>query len=160
MPTANRTTVKTAIDTFVSLLRTNLVASPPTATKPFRSIAIGDSGAVAFARPYLAVQLTHARIAGVMDNDKIIEVGMTLRSFVDAMQADAHAAMLDAIGAVDDYLDSLIDTGLLEGASGFDDRDWHFEYAKTSSGSRVVSVTGKQTFVVTVQRLQNRVPAA
>ncbi len=160
MPTADRTTVKAAIDTFVSLLETNLVANPPTKTKPFRSIVVGDSGAEAFPRPFLAIQLSRARVIGAMDNDKLIEVNMTLRSYVDAIQADAHAAMLDAVGAVDDYLDSLIDTGILEGATGFDDRDWTFENAKTSSGSRVVSVTGKQTFVVTVQRLQNRVPAA
>jgi len=159
MPTPNRTTIKAAIDALVSLSRANLVANPPTATKPFRSIAVGDSGPEAFPRPYCALSLSRTRLVGTMDDDKLIEVAMTMRTYVDAIQQDAHAAMLDIIGAVDDYLDGLIDIGILEGASGFDDRDWTFEYPKTSSGSRVVSVTGKQTFVVTVQRLQNRVPA-
>jgi len=160
MSTTDRTTVKAVIDAFVSLLRSNLVANPPTVVKPFRSIAIGDRGAQAYPRSFLVVQLSHAKVIGVMDNDKLIEVSMTLRIYADVTQADPHAVMLDTVATVDDYLDSLLDTGVIEGTMGFDDRDWTFEYAKTTSGARVVSAIGKQAFVVAVQRLQNRVPAA
>ena len=101
-----------------------------------------------------------ARPIAVVDNDKVIEVTMTLRLVMDVSGSDSHAAMLDSIGAIDDYLDSLIDVGVLEGAEGFDDRVWTFEYPAGTAGARAAVASATQTFVVKVEREQNRVPAA
>jgi hypothetical protein len=68
--------------------------------------------------------------------------------------------VLDKIGALEDYLDGIVDAGVLEGAEGFDDRIWTFEYPNTTSGARAAAATASQTFVVKVQREHNRVPAS
>ena len=78
----------------------------------------------------------------------------------DVSSSDPHEDLLDKIGAVDDYLDSLIDTGVIEGAEGFDQRSWLFGYPRGSSGSRVATATATETFVVKVEREQNRAPAS
>ena len=160
MPTPDRTTLKAAIDELSTKLRANLVADPPTATKPFRRVEVGPVGIEEYPRPFLGLLLSRARPIGVTDNDKIIEASMTLRLVTDVTASDPHGAILDKIGAVDDYLDSLIDTGILEGAEGFDDRVWTFDYPRATSGARVASASAAQTFVVTVERQQNRVPAS
>ncbi len=87
----------------------------------------------------------------------MIEVAMSLRIVTDVSAEDPHAAILDKIGAVEDYLDGLIDTGVLEGAEGFDDRVWKFEYPKSTSGARVAMASAEQTFIVKVERQQNRI---
>ncbi len=158
--TPDRTTIRAAIDELVSKLRTNLVASPTTATKPFANVEIGTDGVEASPRPFLTASLRRTRPVSVTDNDKIIEVAMTLHIVTDVTASDPHAAVLDKIGAVDDYLDSLIDTGVLDGAEGFDDRAWKLDYPHTTSGARVVTASAMQSFVVTVERNQNRVPAS
>ena len=84
---------------------------------------------------------------------------MPLRLVMDVTAADPHGAMLDRIGAVDDYLDSLIDAGVIEGAEGFDDRVWTFDYPRTAAGTRAASASAVQTFVVKVERGRNRLPA-
>lgn len=96
----------------------------------------------------------------MIDNDKLAEVSMTLRMVTDVSASDPHEAILDKIGAVEDYFDGIIDTGVIEGAEGFDAREWTFDYPRTTAGARVASATAKQTFVVKVQRGQNREPAA
>lgn len=159
MPTADRTTLKAAIEGFTEKLRTNLAGDPPTAAKPFRRVAVHAGGVDAFPRPFLALHLTRTRPVGIVDNDKLVEVTMSLRMVTDVGGADPHAAMLDPIGAVEDYLDSLIDIGVLEGAEGFDDRVWTLEYPKTTAGARVATASGTQSFVVKVERGQNREPA-
>ena len=158
--TADRTTIKAAIEELTTKLRTNLAADPPTAAKPFRRVEVGGSGFEEYPRPFLTLQLTRTRPIGVTQNDKLIEVAMTLRIVTDVSASDPHGAMLDKIGAIDDYLDGIIDTGVLEGAEGFDDRVWTFEYPKSTAGARVAAVTATQSFVVKVEREQNRVPAS
>ena len=160
MPTPDRTTIKAAIEELTDKLRANLVAAPPTAAKPFRRVEVGAAGLEEYPRPFLTLMLTRTRPVAVVDNDKMIEVTMMLRSVTDVSAADPHAAMLDTIGAVDDYLDSLIDTGVLEGAEGCDDRVWTFEYPRGTVGVRAAVASATQTFVVKVERGQNRVPAA
>ncbi len=160
MPTPDRTTIRAAVDALVTQLRTHLVASPPTATKPFRRIEVGEGGVGEYPRPYVILALSRARPIGGMDNDKLFEVTMTLRLVTDATAADPHGALLDKIGAMEDYLDGIVDTGVLEGSEGYDDRVWTFEYPRTTSGARAASAEATQTFVVKVQRGQNRVPAA
>lgn len=160
MPTADRTTIKAAIEELTDKLRTNLVADPPTTTKPFRRVEVGAAGVEEYPRPFLTLALTRTKPIGVTDNDKIIEVTTALRLVIDISVSDLHAGLLDRIGAVEDYLDSLIDTGVLEGVEGFDDREWTFEYPKTSAGVRVATAQAKQTFVVKIERQQNREPAA
>ena len=66
---------------------------------------------------------------------------------------------MNEMARIEDYLDGIIDTGVLEGAEGFDDRAWTFDYPKSSAGARVAVATAKHTFVVKVERQQNRVPA-
>ena len=160
MPTPDRTTVKAVIEDLTSKLRTNLVADPPTDSKPFRKVEVGVVGVEEYLRPFMMLQLIRSRPVGVTDNDKLLEVTMSLRLVTDVSAADPHAAILDKIGAVEDYLDSLIDTGVLAGSEGFDDRVWKFDYPKTTAGSRVAVASAEQSFVVKVERQQNRVPAA
>jgi hypothetical protein len=159
MPTAERTTIKAAIEELTDRLRDNLVADPPTADKPFRAVVVGAAGVGEFPRPFLSLQLSRSRAIGVADDDKVVEVAMTMRVVADISAADAHGGMLDKIGAVEDYFDSLIDTGVLEGAEGFDDREWTFDYPKTTAGARLMTASATQSFVVKVEREHNRIPA-
>ncbi len=157
MPTPDRTTIKAAIQELTTKLRANLVADPPTATKPFRRVEVGGTGVEEYARPFLTVRLSQSEPIGVIDDDKLMSVTMTLRAIADALAMDSHEVMLDVVGAVDDYLDSLIDVGVLDGADGFDDRTWNFEYPNVTSGARVIVAEAEQRFVVKVKRGQNRV---
>jgi hypothetical protein len=159
MSTPDRTTLKTAIDALADGLRAGLIADPPTAASPFRRVAVGRVGVQEHPRPFLALMLKETRPIGAADNDKLIRVTMTLRLVTDILASDPHGALLDAIGAVDDYLDSIIDTGVVEGADGFDDRVWAFDYPATTAGARVAAAEASQSFVVRVQREANRVPA-
>ncbi len=159
MPTADRTTTKATIDALVTALRANVVADPPTAGKPFRRVGVAESLATSWARPFLAIVPERTKLIGSVDNDKIVEVALTLRIAVDATANDPHGAVLDMIGALDDYFDSIIDTGVIGGAEGFDLRDWTFEFPRTTAGARVVSAKSTVSFVVKVERNQNRVPA-
>ena len=134
--TPDRTTIKAAIAELTSKLRANLVADPPTGSKPFRRVEVGGIGVEEYPRPFLTVQLTRARPVSVTDNDKLMEATMRLHLVTDAAGADPHDALLDKVGAVDDYLDSIIDSGVIEGAEGFDDRIWTFDYPTTTTGVR------------------------
>lgn len=158
--TADRTTVKAAIEELTAKLRSNLVADPPTASQPFRRVQAAYSGVEEYPRPFLTLLLTRTRPIDTVDDDKLVEVSMTLRMVTDVSDADPHASILDRIAAVEDYLDSVIDTGVIEGAEGFDHREWTFDYPRATAGARVASATATQTFVVKVERGQNREPAA
>ncbi|MGD2110386.1 MAG: hypothetical protein PVI86_13475 [Phycisphaerae bacterium] len=158
--TPDRTTVKATLVEFTTKLRANLVADPPTATKPLRTVEPGVVAVGAFPRPFMAVSLTRLRPVGTVDNDRVVEVLMALKLVADASASDPHAEILDIIGATDDYLDSIIDTGVIEGAEGFDDRVWTFEHPRATAGARVVSASATQTFVAKVERDYNRVPAS
>lgn len=160
MPTADRTTVKAAIQELVNKLRTNLIADPLTATQPLRRVEVGGLGAEEYPRPFLSVLLTRTRPIGTSDNDKLIEVSSRMRLVTDVTGTDPHDTILDQLGAVEDYLDGIADTGVLEGAEGFDDRTWTIEYPSTTSGARLAVAEAKQTFVIRVERGQNREPAA
>ena len=159
MPTPDRTTIKATIDELVTKLRTNLVADPPTASKPFRRVEVGGAGVEEYPRPFLTLLLTRTRPISVTDNDRLVEVSMTLRMVTDLSASDPHAAMLDTIGAVEDYFDGILDTGVIDGAEGFDDREWTFDYPRATAGARTASATATQTFIAKVQRGQNREPA-
>lgn len=159
MPTADRTTIRAAIDELVNKLTVNLTADPPTASKPLRGVVVGDVGDDAHARPFLAVRLIQATPLGATSDDKVMEVSMRMRLVADIVATDPHGELLDRVGAVDDYLDSIRNSGVKEGAEGFDDRSWAFEYPTTTAGVRVAAAEAEQGFVVKVQRQQNRVPA-
>lgn len=159
-PTPDRTTIKVVIEELTTRLRANLVADPPTATKPFRRVEVGGQGLEEYPRPFLTLQLARTRPIGVTQNDKVVEVAMTLWIVTDVLASDPHTAMLDEISAIDDYLDSVIDTGVIEGAEGFDDRVWTFEYPKSTAGARVATAKATQSFVVKIERGQNRIPAS
>ncbi len=158
--TPDRTTIKEAISALTTALQSNLVADPPTVLAPFRRIEVARAGLDEFPRPFLTLLLTRARLIGIVDNDKLVEVTMTMRLVTDVSASNPHEALLDKIGAVDDYFDSLIDSGIIEGAEGFDGRSWSFEYPRTTAGVRVASATATETFVVKIEREQNRVPAS
>lgn len=157
--TPDRTTVKLAIDALTTQLRDNLVAEPPTVTRPLRRVEVCHAGIEEFPRPFLTLLLTRTKPAGAIDNDKLVEVTMTLRLVTDVSASVPHEALLDRIGVIDDYFDSIIDIGVTEGAGGFDGRVWTFEYPRGAAGSRVAAATATETFVVKVEREQNRVPA-
>jgi len=159
MPTADRTTIKAAVDELVNKLRVNLAANPPTAVKPFRRVEVGDTGVEEYARPFLTVQLIRTRPIGVTDDDRVFEISLALRLVTDVTAADPHGAILDKIGALEDYIDGIRDTGVIAGAEGLDDRAWTFTYPAQTSGARTAVAEAQQTFVVKVQRAFNRVSA-
>ena len=159
MPTSDRTTIKAAIDALAATLRTNLVAEPPTSAKPLRRVKVADAGVEEYPRPFLTLLITRTQPIGITDNDKLVEVTVTMQLVTDVSAEDPHTAILDKIGAVDDHLDGLIDTGVIEGAEGFDDREWALNYPRTTAGARVASASATQSFVVKVERQQNRIPA-
>jgi hypothetical protein len=149
------TTIQDALQAFVTQLRSNVVADPPTPTRPFRRVELGLAGTNEFPRPFLALRLTRTRPVGTIEGDKLFEVSMELRLVTDVSLADPHAEVLDRIAALEDYLDSVIDTGFQPGAEGFDDRVWTFEFPRTSAGARVAAAVATQTFVARVARQQN-----
>jgi hypothetical protein len=160
MATTDRTTIRAAFEEFVDKLRTNLMSNPPTPSTPFRTVRAGGVGAGDDPRPVLGVRLTVAKLIGVVDDDKVLEVQAALTVVVDALSDDPHGAVLDAAGAVDDYLDSIVDDGVLDGSAGFDDRSWKLALPEAVAGARRLVAEISQPFVVKVQRGYNRVPAA
>ncbi len=143
----------------MSLLRSNLSADPPTATKPFRAVREGAAGDTEYPRPFLAVRLVRARPLATVDGDKLFEVTLRMRVVADVTGSDVHDALLDRCAAVEDYFDSIVDTGVVDGADGFDDRAWTFDYATGAQTGRVATADCEQTFALKVQRGFNRVPA-
>lgn len=153
MPTADRTTLPATVSALITKLRDNLVADPPTAAKPFRRIEADGE----YARPFCTLTLAGFRPIGTVDNDKLFEASIVLRVVTDVVASDPLSAVLNKVTAIEDYLDGIIDTGVIEGAEGFDDRVWSFEYP--SAGARMAVATATQTFIVKVERGNNRVPA-
>ncbi len=157
--TPDRTTIKAAIQELTSKLVDNLAADPPTASKPFRRVVEGPSDVTDSPRPFMAVYIKQTKLLGTTQNDKVVEVQMELKVVTDVTTADPHDALLDSVGAVDDYFDSIADSGVIEGAAGFDNRTWSFDYPSAKSAARVASAKALQTFVTKVEREQNRSPA-
>ena len=160
MPTLDRTTIKSAIDELVNKLRSNLAADPPTAIRPFRKIEAGTGEVEHYPRPFLTVRAVRARAASVVDDDKVVEVTVELHIVADIVGVDPLTAVYDQMGAVEDYLDSIRDTGIIDGSAGFDERTWALETSKAASGSRISTATAQQTLLVKVQRGFNRIGAA
>lgn len=156
----DHTTLRETIDELLMKLRAELVADPPTSAAPFRRIAVGETSVTEYPRPFLAVELVRARSIGTTDGDKLTEVTASLRIVTDVLAADAHGELLDRVAAVDDFFDGLLEEGLIDGASGFDDRVWTFAEPKLTAGARVATATATETFVVRVERGQNRLPSA
>lgn len=155
----DRTTIKAAMDALIDALRANLIADPPTATKPLRLVEEGDVSAAPHARPFMTVGIERTKVIGVTDDDKIVDVALRIRVGVDASTPAARDAILAVVGAVDDYFDSIRDSGVIEGADGLDDRTWTFAYPKSTAGARMMTAEATQPFVVRVARGFNRVPA-
>ncbi len=157
--TSDRTTLKAALAELAAKLTANLVADPPTGAKPLRGLTVGAGSVMACPRPFMALRLARTRTIAVMDDDKVLAATVLLTLVTDVSASDPHDALLDKIGAVEDYLDSLIDIGVMEGTEGSDDREWTFEYPSATTGARVVSAQAVQTLIVKVERGQNREPA-
>ena len=158
--TPDRTTIKAAVQELTSKLRDGLVADPPTAAKPFRRVAVGVGGTEDYPRPFLTLHLVRARPIGVMADDKLMEVTVRFGMVTDVLASEPFDALLDKVGAVDDYLDSIVDTGVIDGAEGFDDRSWTFDESRATAGARVATASATQSFVVAVERSWNRIPAS
>lgn len=160
--TPDRTAVKKVIQELVIALRTNLVADPLTATKPFRRVDEGPPTPSQLPRPFLSVWLTKSEPTALTEGDKILRVTAKLKLVTDVLDDDPHDTILDKIGAVDDYFDSLITgaTGVTDGADGFEDRTWTFDYPAGSTGGRMAAAECELTFIVKVERGFNRVPQA
>jgi hypothetical protein len=159
MPTADRTTVRAAMDEFVSKLGLNLAAEPPTVTKPFRKVAVSLGTSEEYARPFLTVRVARVEPVAAVDDDRIFEVSLKLRMVTDVTAADPHGSIFDKIGAIEDYLDGIRDTGVIVGAEGFDRRAWTIEYPRPASAARTATAEATEVIVVKVQRGQNRVGA-
>ena len=160
--TPDRTTVKKAIQELVLALRTNLVADPLTVSKPFRRVDEGPPAASQYPRPFLSVWLTKAEPTALTEGEKLLRVSAKLKLETDVLDDDPHDTILDKTGAVDDYFDSLITgaTGVTNGADGFEDRTWTFDYPAGSTGGRMASAECGLTFIVKVERGFNRLPQA
>ncbi|MFQ5489441.1 MAG: hypothetical protein ACE5GE_01860 [Phycisphaerae bacterium] len=159
MPTQDRTTIKTAMKSLMAGLRAGLVADPPTLAKPFRKIEEGEAGPNEYVRPFMTVRLTKTEPLNTTEGDKIVQATLAMRLVTDVVSDDPHDAILDAVGAVEDYFDNLqiTEQAVVEGADGLDDRQWTLTYPVGSSGTRIAQAGCEQTFVVKVQRAQNRV---
>jgi hypothetical protein len=160
MPTLDRTTIKSAVDELLNKLRSNLAADPPTASKPFRKVEAGSGEIEHYPRPFLSLRPVRARAASVVDDDKVVEVTIEMRIVADIAGVDPYTAVCDQMGAVEDYLDSIRDSGIIDGSAGFDERTWALEPSKLSSGGRVSTATAQQTLLVKMQRGFNRIGAA
>lgn len=159
MPTPDRTTIKAALEALVTGLRDNLTADPPTAAKPLRRVVESAIGLAGQPRPALGVRLLRAEPIGTVDDDKLMAVTMLLEVSADAAGEASHEALLDVVGAIDDYLDSIRDTGVIEGADGLDERTWKLPAPKSVAGVRAATAEAEVTLVVRVQREYNREPA-
>lgn len=159
MPTPDRTTIKAAVDALAAGLRAALTADPPTAAKAFRRVEVGQSGVQEYPRPFMTLLLTRVRPIGAVDGDRLLRVSVNLRVVSDVGGEGLHDTLLDRIGAVDDHLDNLARSGVVAGADGLDDREWTFEYPRSTSGARVASATAALSLVVRVERTFNRVAA-
>ena len=156
----DRTTVKKAIQELVLALRANLVADPLTVTTPFRRVDEGPPTPSQYPRPFLSVWLTKAEPTALTEGEKILRVTAKLKLVTDVLGDDPHDTILARMGAVDDSFDSLITgpTEVTDGADGFEDRTWTFDYPAGSTGGRMASAECELTFVVKVERGFNRVP--
>ena len=159
MPTPDRTTIRTVVDELMNKLETNLVADPPTADKPFRVVTSGHSVATAYPRPFMSIAPTTTKPVGVTSGDRLFAVSVTLQIVTDVSDNDPTAPLLDLVGAVEDYMDAIADAGVVDGASGFDDREWTFDFPRATAGARVATAEARQTFVARVERNFNRTPA-
>lgn len=160
MPTADRTTIKATVDALIAKLSANLVGDPPTANRPFRSVVVGRADAAAHPRPFVTVAVTTFRPIATVDGDRLFEVVLEVTVVADVVDEQPHAAMLDLIAVVEDYMDSIVDIGVIDGATGFDGREWKLDYPHATAGVRSASATSTQTVVVRVERSFNREPAA
>lgn len=160
MPTTDRTTIKATVDALIAKLGGNLVAEPPTVDRPFRSVVVGRVDAAAHPRPFVTVAVTTFRPVATVDGDRLFEVALEVAVLADVVDERPHAAMLDLVAVVEDYMDSIVDSGVIDGATGFDGREWRLDYPRTTAGVRSASATSMQTVVVRVERSFNREPAA
>ena len=160
MATADRTTVKAAIQALMTKLRANLQADPPTASKPFRRIEEGEAAFGEYVRPFMTVRIVEIKPVGTTEGDKLLQVTLGMRLVTDVVSADPHDAVLDAVGAVEDYFDELVvdEETIIEGADGFEERTWTFGYPAGAAGSQAAEATCRQSCVVKVEREYNRVP--
>jgi len=159
MPKADRTTIRATVDALITRLASGVVGDPPTPDKPFTRIVAGKVEPTSCARPFAAVAITGHRPVATIDGDRLFTVTLELSVVADIVDAQPQRPVLDLVAAVEDYMDSIVDTGVIEGASGFDDRDWAVLYPRERAGARVVSAVSKQSFVVRVERTFNRAAA-
>lgn len=147
------------MNALLDALRTGLIASPPTASKPFRAVIGGDAQADSYARPHLAARPTSIRSVDVTGGDRIFEIETALTITADASEDDGHVRIASLIGAIEDVLDAAIPAGIDDGADIGDERTWRIEPPREVAGVRMTAATATLTLVVRVERNQNRAPA-
>lgn len=155
MPSSDRTTLSAAIAALVDELSDRLVADPPTPSSPLRRIIAGAASVEGAVRPVMAVRLSRVRTLSAADDDRLMEASIALLLATDAGEADAHERVLALTGAVEDALDALRETGVIEGADGLDDRSWDVRFAAGAAGSRVATAEAAVGLVVRVAREDN-----
>ena len=160
MATPDRTTVKATIQALTSALRSSLKADPPTSSRPFRRIEEGQAQFGEYVRPFMTVSLVETEPAGTTEGDRLVRVTLAMRLVTDVITDDPHDAILDAVGAIEDFFDDLLtdEDSIIEGAEGFDDRTWTFGYPSGSAGAQAAEASCKQSVVVKIERGYNRVP--
>lgn len=162
MSTVDRTTLNAALGALVDGLRNALTADPPAPDRPFRRVVAGQTQPYGSVRPFLNVRLVKSEPISVVAGDKAVRVTLALRLVTDVTESDPHGEICNAVGAVDDYFDSLLsdEAPVIDGADGFDDRGWTFGYPAASVATRVAEASCTQTFILKVRRGENRVVAA
>jgi hypothetical protein len=160
MATADRTTIKAAIQALMTKLRANLRSDPPTVSRPFRRIEEGEASFAEYVRPFMTVRIVEVEPVGTTEGDKLLRVTLVMRLVTDVVSDDPHDAILDAVGAVEDYFDELYadQQEIIEGADGFEERTWTFGYPAGSSGAQAAQASCRQSCIVRVEREYNRVP--
>jgi len=157
VPTADRTTIKAAVQSLVAVMRSDLTAEPPTAAKPLRRVEEGPARFGEYVRPFMTVSLSQMEPLASIEGDKIWRASLVLRIVTDVMSGDPHSVLLGAVAAVEDFFDDLMadEDEVIEGADGFDDRTWTLGYPAGSTGSAAAEASCKQSFVVKVGRGEN-----
>lgn len=143
----------------VSRMESELIGEPPAPDAPLRRVLVGEASPGVVPRPFVAVVARGAEPIGTIDGDKLVALSVELAVVVDVVGDTANSTLFDAVGAIDDFFDGMLDDGLVDGVDGFDDRAWTLSYPKAKAGGRVATARAVQRAIVRVGRLNNRVPA-
>jgi len=154
----SRTTIRDTLAALITRMQSDLIGDPPTPAAPFRRVLVGEVSPGVVPRPFVALAARGAEPIGTIDGDKLMALSLELLVVVDVVGDTTHATIFDAVGAIDDFFDGMLNDGFVEGADGFDDRTWTVSYPRSQAGGRVATARAVQRAILRVGRMNNRVP--